>query len=1467
MQELTAEQRSVANVRLRNALESAAIAMERTETGYSAVETMLNGISITGEANVDGEISKNLLHILCDKVAANLDKSPHWVQSHIPSPNPDTISPVLQDLGGALRILSSVTKIRADVAHAMLLNSLVLDDALARRDALDTFINHLKTQPDYDPVIGDAWEDAKSSFDAYSESFVSAVVEELLDADTVMNIAAFSSGVVQIVAAHTGHTVLAGVIAKVALPAVMTYAIWKNTRAWPDEVRTVVLAVTLEREISAYLHELDGGIGNDGGTDEYSRLQYQLTLNQMRYYAALFAHQGVHNQMARGFLGACTWIWQHIGGMSSLGELKAWLQKRIDENTFQLELNMYPYYLATFDVPWLVERIGGPVGSNELSWFELAPGEEKTIGFTVGNTGATANEFYISVSLSNGLDVTQAGSKWQRYDIGSGVNAVNDTTVTTDYLLYDFYTEDATNDLNSEQSLTIQATGNGAQWIKYRVAMSGDSGQTFARVPNSGLSDQQGWYAYQVDAEILGTPYPSISVEPDFFQLREGSEMEVIVSVENSGGRSEDAYVDISHSANLDVISIIPAAGFQHYPPGEQIWTSAGGQIPAAHDLYSLFTPYFPAEGSATFHVRIRGATAGENQFVRSRVSLKPYGGNDFARAPSSGQKDQQGWHVVEILGSVNQNRPPQFVSLSPQEGSRLDLEEGDSQLFEVTATDPDGDTVRYTWLLDGVEKGSGNTYRYEAPVGSEGEHVVGILIQDGDPDAPDTLQKYESWLVDVSRPTPPNPTTPPVIYPGSIAVRDLTQNSARIIWQTDRPADSYVYYGETAALGNEVSNSDYVTDHSLQLSGLTAGTKYYYRVAGSDEYGNGPTESAIYNFTTPSVPVDEPLFFTYGPALEEITDVTATLYWKTSKLSSGQVKYGLSQNTLNQTKQGTQDGDIYRATLSSLQAGTWYYYKVEITDLVGSQGTISSLVQRFRTSDLPTTEPPVIIAGPIATGISDTGAMIVWDTNKPTTGMVGYTDNSERKVKSNFDYKIHHVIALTNLKPDTEYTYTVLSVDHNGNGTISDLGLKFRTLAHADTTPPTIIAPVKIFPITNGTVKIFWYTDEISDTATRYRAWIDPISPENIGYVSDPEMTLNHELILTGLTRGSYWGQFLSTDLAGNTGKFLDPSPVDTVPPRLKTTGVLKALIASSTDIDENQFDVPIVDDATPPVFLVKPRAVSTSDTRITLAWETDELTTGYLEYGINEANPEFTIADVKLTNEHMLAITDLFPGVRYYYTLYAYDFSGNGPTSATGVFSAALIADITAPEILSGPTVTDIGEDWAQVSWTTDELSDSRIYYDFDSVLSYSRETLEDSTKHEVILTSLAPGTEYNYQVSSIDPYDNGPTSSTIDSFTTLGQAPTSTPTSTITPTHTTTPTSTLTATPTPSVTVTPTSESTLTPTPSATPGVLTGWQILFEVSGDWQKTDYSGPCDVHQDGKVDELDLFELMKEWHE
>src|SRR5260221_675135 len=73
-----------------------------------------------------------------------------------------------------------------------------------------------------------------------------------------------------------------------------------------------------------------------------------------------------------------------------------------------------------------------------------------------------------------------------------------------------------------------------------------------------------------------------------------------------------------------------------------------------------------------------------------------------------------------------------------------------------------------------------------------------------------------------------------------NVQAASATTSTTQIVWTTNVAADSAVDYGTSTSLGSSTpSDPAMVTSHQVTLSGLAAGTTYYYQVTSSDSNGN----------------------------------------------------------------------------------------------------------------------------------------------------------------------------------------------------------------------------------------------------------------------------------------------------------------------------------------------------------------------------------------------------------------------------------------------------------------------------------------------------------------------------------------------------------------------------------------------------------------------------------------------------
>lgn len=104
---------------------------------------------------------------------------------------------------------------------------------------------------------------------------------------------------------------------------------------------------------------------------------------------------------------------------------------------------------------------------------------------------------------------------------------------------------------------------------------------------------------------------------------------------------------------------------------------------------------------------------------------------------------------------------------------------------------------------------------------------------------------------------------------------------------------------------------------------------------------------------------------------------------------------------------------------------------------------------------------------------------------------------------------------------------------------------------------------------------------------------------------------------------------------------------------------------------------------------------------------------------------------------------------------------------THATGFRTAA---DTAAP-VISAVSADEVGSTTARITWTTDEPSDSQVFYRKAGQTAYQQTKVDPAavSSHSVALAGLEPATAYWYHVRSADAAGNASTSSPDETFVT--------------------------------------------------------------------------------------------------
>ncbi|MCK9578769.1 fibronectin type III domain-containing protein [bacterium] len=562
-----------------------------------------------------------------------------------------------------------------------------------------------------------------------------------------------------------------------------------------------------------------------------------------------------------------------------------------------------------------------------------------------------------------------------------------------------------------------------------------------------------------------------------------------------------------------------------------------------------------------------------------------------------------------------------------------------------------------------------------------------------------------------------------------NVSVSQINNTTARITWLTDTSSNSYVVYSVNSNLSGSAThgtitrvsspNSEDFYEHSVEISSLTPGTRYYFYVQSydiSNNLGINDNASDYYFFNT-----------TYDftpPIINEVsastTAYTSTITWETDELSTSQVEYGLTDayGTLDPSSVTTTDVTIdHVIKLSGLTVGSTYHFRVYSKDANNNESVSADYTfTPTREGDLtgPTISTPQVPSASIFTN----QATITWTTDELSDSTVEYSAApgvySLSKVSASM--VTSHSVVLTGLSKNTPYYFRVKSKDAAENETTKSDDYSFTTKSGS------IISNVIISSVVNEKVTVRWLTDTASDSKVVYSTTSNLSNPQQ---ETDETLDTVHVINLTGLYPNViYYFYVESTDGSTNTAK------------------------------DNNQgsyYYFTTADDQVDPVIsLVNSSATAYTST---ITWESDELSTSQLEYGITTDYGTETEIDSKLTIQHVIHLTDLTNDRTYHFRVKSEDANNNESVSGDYNFITTQESEATDTTV---PVISEVNsyatETIGTITWKTDDLATSQVEYG--STTAYGTSNTLNSTltvEHVVRLTDLISNQLYHYRVKS--------------------------------------------------------------------------------------------------------------------
>jgi chitodextrinase len=657
-----------------------------------------------------------------------------------------------------------------------------------------------------------------------------------------------------------------------------------------------------------------------------------------------------------------------------------------------------------------------------------------------------------------------------------------------------------------------------------------------------------------------------------------------------------------------------------------------------------------------------------------------------------------------------------------------------------------------------------------------------------------------------------------PVI--SNVTVPTIFNTEATVSWHTDTPSNSIVTYSLASDLSDSETaegDGELTESHGVTLSGLSAGTKYYYFVSSTDGDGDTAIDQNVtdgtvsyYQFVTTSDP-DAPVISDVATSLVGENGVAIT--WATDKPALSQVEWGITEELGTLTAQTNTYTFGHSVVLNNLSSTTEYFYKVISEDK--NDNVASSSINSFttlaptivtntvtitesggggggsRTIDNRDLEAPVISDISVAQ-VGARSAIITFTTSKIASGQVrfGPTAQYGSSAGDPLSYRTVHRVVLTGLTPSTQYHFAPEAEDIYENQGIAP-GEIFTTLESS---------------VTEAISEEVALTEEERNIVQK----VQNASPIFVEKILESLLTSSNLANVSDAT----FTTFLS-DFASQVGS----SPAISGPDIVVETGPRSAIIRWTTDKPANSLvsyarsdeyrsneDNPytitagLPDDAVTnhvvtlpnlepntvyhfsarsqstigPVSLSGDRTFQTTslfpqidnlrftainETDATLNWTTDFPTKTELSL-TNAVTGEVTnILDESYVKEHTVVLPDLQVSTAYTVALKAVDNDGNISTASVLPFSTVLSRE--APKVSNVRISTALIPNQSQkaqtiISWETDKPATSRVFFAEGLATELNQSTtLQDALvkDHIIVTTALSPGSAYTLKVQSGD------------------------------------------------------------------------------------------------------------------
>ena len=570
---------------------------------------------------------------------------------------------------------------------------------------------------------------------------------------------------------------------------------------------------------------------------------------------------------------------------------------------------------------------------------------------------------------------------------------------------------------------------------------------------------------------------------------------------------------------------------------------------------------------------------------------------------------------------------------------------------------------------------------------------------------------------------------------------------------------------------------------HYYHLTGLTPNITYHVmtKISDSETPDVNNFNSSDITFNTQEVQInqhnpiakimdtsDDPLNLAdsknagiFSPSI--LTDNTAVLKFDTFDTNDNyvnakcQIKYredGMAYSDLIFALEDDYNAN-HSISIGGLIFSTKYFFQIECTDNLGNK--VDSQEFNFKTLQkqtghvLLTDSTNIHDTDPTVVTRTDSEAIITFDAGTTADSKLCQSDKEDIDAETCVAAMLEitnsriHSYHLTNLIPNTTYYIKMKLTDSEvSDNTYTTGEVSFETEAiqmnHLALKDIALESDTPTITMLTDTEAVVTFNAGTTSNSKMCYGIATGIDMESCTGVSNTENNKLHIFHLTSLTAATPY--FLKMKIVDSENS------LDTYTTKETTFTTLEKQIGSSA--------IPAGDTTASQVSGVSVGNITGESATIT--WNTDEKANSLVAYSQEGATTSMTAGDNEVnlnkdnySTSHTVIINNLTSNIKYIFSVYSLDVSGNIAQSSESSFTTADASSISSIKVVSKA----MGQ--ATITWTTGSKISSTVDYGLDTTYGKTKQDSAQTKEHEITLTELTPGETYHFRVKGEDAEKN--------------------------------------------------------------------------------------------------------------